>query len=163
MIRARWLLTFALLLPAPLLADDARELFQRGSKALSAGNAAEALAAFEAAYKAEPAPSLYFWIGEAHFALGHKARAARNYKLYLAKLPNGPNKAKAQARLEELKAPSVRKKSRRKVNLAEIDLGKITEPPPPTTLELPPAPGGPAGEGPQARAENPVGASLPPV
>src|SRR5258708_3838560 len=148
MIRANWLLlTFALLLPTPLFAADARELFQRGSKALVLGKGRQALAAFEAAYKADPTPSLYFWIGEAHRELGHKAKAAKYYRLYLAKLPNGPNKAEAQARLAELKAPPERKQSRRKLNLAEVDLGRTAPSPPPKKLELPPAPAAPAGPG----------------
>jgi len=125
MTRATWLLIFALLLPAPLLAADPRELFDTGAKALSAGKADEALAAFEAAYKEQPSPSLLFWIGEAHLALGHKERAARYYRQYLQKLPAGIKAGDAQMRLTLLKRePPERKRKSRSMALEEVDLSK---------------------------------------
>jgi hypothetical protein len=125
MMRAAWLPIFALLLPAPLLAADQRELFDAGAKALSTGRADEALAAFEASYKAEPSPSLLFWIGEAHLALGHKQRAARYYRQYLEKLPAGIKAGDAQMRLTLLKheLPEPKQKSR-SMALEEVDLSK---------------------------------------
>jgi len=125
MTRATWLLMVALLLPAPLFAADSRELFDTGAKALSVGKADEALKAFEAAYKAQPSPSLLFWMGEAHFAMGHKARAASYYRRYLAKLPAGIKAADAHMRLAVLKQeqPGQTKKNRR-LAMKEFELSR---------------------------------------
>jgi hypothetical protein len=107
------------------LAADPRELFDAGAKALSTGRADEALAAFEASYKAKPSPSLLFWIGEAHLALGHKERAAKFYRQYLEKLPAGIKAGDAQMRLTLLKheLPESKQKSR-SMALEELDLSK---------------------------------------
>src|SRR5260370_2073550 len=123
MTKAAWLLIFALLLPAPLLAADARELFDTGAKALSVGKADEALTAFEAAYKAQPSPSLLFWLGEAHLALGHKERAARFYQRYLDKLPAGITASDAHMRLAVLRQEHPGRKQRsRSLALGAVDL-----------------------------------------
>ncbi len=125
MTRATWLLTFALLLPAPLFAADARELFDTGAKALSVGKADEALTAFEAAYKAQPSSSLLFWLGEAHLALGHKERAAKFYRRYLEKLPAGIKASDAHMRLAVLKQETPeRKQKSRTMALEDVDLSK---------------------------------------
>jgi hypothetical protein len=131
MTRATWLLMVALLLPAPLFAADARELFDTGAKALSDGKADEALTAFEAAYKAQPSSSLLFWLGEAHLALGHKERAARFYRRYLEKLPAGIKASDAHMRLAVLKQemPERRRKSRT-LALEDVDLSKAEAAPP---------------------------------
>jgi hypothetical protein len=115
----------ALLLPAPLFAADARVLFDTGAKALSDGKADEALTAFEAAYKAQPSPSLLFWLGEAHLALGDKERAARFYQRYLDKLPAGIKASDAHMRLAVLKQEQPGRKQRsRSLALGEVDLSK---------------------------------------
>src|SRR5712692_8627964 len=112
-------LILGLLLPAQVFAADAHQLFETGVQALGAGNAGQALTAFEAAYKAQPAPSLLFWIGEAHRGLGHKERAAKYYRQYLDQLPDGPKSAEAKARLAELKKG---RPENRQLSLEEIDL-----------------------------------------
>src|SRR5260370_37159913 len=137
MTRATWLLIVALLLPAPLFAADARELFDTGAKALSVGKADEALAAFEAAYKAQPSPTLLFWLGEAHLALGHKARAARYYRQYLEKLPAGIKAADAQMRLSVLKQDTPeRKQKSRTMAWEDVDLNKADAARPPDRHHL---------------------------
>ena len=93
-----------LLVPAQVRAADARELFQSGSKALQAGKADEALKDFEEAYAAQPAPSLLFYIGEAHRALGHRAKAEQSYRKYIEAQPGGPKIAEAKKRFAELRA-----------------------------------------------------------
>src|SRR4051812_17195612 len=116
----RWLAVALCLSSAAWGAPDARELFQRGSKALEKGDDLEAVADFQAAYDAQPAPSLLYWLGEAHYKAGHSAKAEELFKQYLAKLPDGPKKAEAQARLDELKPAG--KPARRKVSLGEISM-----------------------------------------
>ena len=53
----------AAMVPSRSFAADARALFQSGSKALTDGNANQAVKDFEAAYAAQPSPSLLFWPG----------------------------------------------------------------------------------------------------
>src|SRR5260370_2227471 len=96
-------LILALMLAVQSFAADPHELYERGTRALAAGNARQALRDFTAAYKAQPASSLLFWIAEAHRELGHDERATRYYQQYLAQLPDGPKKAEAKARLAKLK------------------------------------------------------------
>ena len=112
-------LLLALGLPSPLLAATAHELFQTGAQALAAGKAAEALSAFEAAYAAQPSPSLLFWLGEAERASGHSVKAARYYRRYIKAEPNGTKKADALARLAERKAQTP---MHRGLSLEELDL-----------------------------------------
>ena len=118
----------ALQLPARVFAADAHQLFDAGQKALVVGQADQALKAFEASYKAQPAPSLFFWIAEAHRALGHKASAVRYYRQYLRRLPDGPKRADARARLAELKkGRAERDGNRGTLSLDEIDLARPAE------------------------------------
>lgn len=136
---------------SPLLAADARALFQAGSTALAAGKADEAVTNFEAAYAAQPSPALLYWLGEAHRTAGHPAKAAGYYRRYLKTAPRGAKRADAKARLAELKkaaAPGKRKKTRR-MRAAEMDLaGRPPQPelqlpgatPPAPPLDLPPPP-----------------------
>lgn len=114
-------------------ASDARELFQRGSKALERGDDLEAVADFDAAYAATPAPSLLYWMAEAHFKAGHSAKSEELFKRYLAEQPAGPKVAEAKARLEELKPG----RKHHKLALGEVTLAPArpakappTKPPP---------------------------------
>ena len=128
----------ALQLPAQAFAADSHQLFESGQKALVAGNADQALKAFEASYKAQPAPSLFFWIAEAHRALGHNASAVRYYRQYLRKLPDGPKRADARARLSELKkGRAERDGNHGALSLDEIDLARHEGAPAAPPLELP--------------------------
>jgi len=102
------LLVVAALASPQVSAADARALFQAGNKALSAGNADEAVKNFEAAYAAQPAPSLLFWLGEGYRAKGDSAKAKTFYEEYLKKMPNGPKVADARARLADLQAQPVK-------------------------------------------------------
>ena len=107
---------------------QARELFLQGQKALEAGQAKEALAAFEAAYKSGNAPSLLFYLAEANRAAGNSGKAVELYQEYLAKMPNGPKKADAETHIAELKkAPKKEKEAKRKVEVDAFDLG-VTAP-----------------------------------
>ena len=105
---------------AAAAAPDARTLFQDGEKALQAGDDLRAVADFEAAYAAQPAPSLLYWLGEAHFQAGHSAKAEDFFRKYLKAMPQGPKAAEAKARLVELKPAAPAKKTR--VTVGEIEV-----------------------------------------
>ena len=135
-MKALGLLILALLLPAPLFAADARALYEKGSQALAAGKADEAVSAFEASYASYPSPTTLFWLAEAERALGHNRKAVKYYRDYLKKAPGGPKVADASARLAELrKAPPVGKRRRREMSLAELDLRETAK-----RVKSPPAP-----------------------
>lgn len=133
------LFVLAILVSFSLAAADSREFFQRGTTALSAGKAEEAVTAFDAAYAAQPAPSLLFWLGEAHRAAGRDAKAAGYYRQYIAKLPSGPRVADARARLVELASTSPARGKPKRMELEELDLKLPTTVPPPV-LALPTSP-----------------------
>jgi hypothetical protein len=97
---------------SPLLAADARALFGSGASALQAGRADEAVKDFEAAYAEQPSPSLLYWLGEAHRAAGHSAKATSYYQLYLKNAPKGDKVASAQAALATLSKARPQKKTR---------------------------------------------------
>ena len=106
-------------------ADDvnaARESFQIGAKALTDGKPDEAVRAFEAAYAAKNAPSLFFFLGEAHRVAGHNDKAVEYYTKYISALPSGPKHAEAEAHLADLKKPT------RKMTLAVGDLDVHAKP-----------------------------------
>src|SRR5436190_9582204 len=110
MTRIIAIVALGLALPMRASAADARELFQQGSKALEAGNGAEALGAFEQAYKLQPSPSLLYWIGEAFRVAGNNKEAASYFQQYVDKLPNGPKAPEARARLAEFSSASKKSK-----------------------------------------------------
>lgn len=104
----------AMLVCARASADDvsaARELFQQGMKALEAGKPEDAITSFDSAFRIKAAPSLYFYLGEAHRRAGHAANAEDFYKLYLEKLPQGPKKPEAEAHLVELRAAAAKERA----------------------------------------------------
>lgn len=66
----------------------ARAHFQRAEQLSRQGQWREAIAAFEAAYRARPHPALFFNIGKCHEQLGEHAEALKNYREYLAQVPD---------------------------------------------------------------------------
>ena len=100
-------------------AAQSRDLFVMGQRAMAANKPAEALAAFQASYKVSNAPTVLFFIAEAQQAVGQEGKALATYEEYLAKLPNAPKKAEAQAQVAALKAKGV---TTLKIEIAELDL-----------------------------------------
>jgi hypothetical protein len=82
--------------------SEAEPHFQRGAQAYALGHFEEAIAAFESAYKLDPAPILLFNIAQANRHLGRKERALFFYRRYLEQAPAAPNRADAQRHVAEL-------------------------------------------------------------
>jgi len=82
--------------------SEAEPHFQRGAQAYALGHFDEAIAAFESAYKLDPAPILLFNIAQANRHLGRKERALFFYRRYLEQAPAAPNRADAQRHVTEL-------------------------------------------------------------
>jgi tetratricopeptide (TPR) repeat protein len=68
---------------APARADDARQLYQRGTTAYALGHFDEAATLFEQSFAISNVPALLFDAAQAHRLAGHKARALELYQSYL--------------------------------------------------------------------------------
>jgi hypothetical protein len=74
------------LAPGPARAADAeaRSHYARGAELYGQQHYAEALREFEQAYALHRSPAMLFTLGQAHYQLGHYARARRSLEDYLA-------------------------------------------------------------------------------
>jgi tetratricopeptide (TPR) repeat protein len=156
----RSLLPLLLLLPlgAPAHAQQteqarvqATEAYEAGVAAFKAKDFAEALARFERAYKLDPSPVLLYNLARTHQEMRHWTQAIEHFELYLARVPDGDDRADVEARVRTMRNL-----------LAEIEAAKAEPPseaPPP--VEPPPAEPPPA-EPPRAEARAEPAPSLRP-
>ncbi|MCA9559336.1 MAG: tetratricopeptide repeat protein, partial [Myxococcales bacterium] len=124
-------LLLLLSLGAPALAQpteqarvQATEAYEAGVAAFKAKDFAEALARFERAYKLDPSPVLLYNLARTHQEMRHWTQAIEHFELYLARVPDGDDRADVEARVRTMRNL-----------LAEIEAAKA-EPPP---AEPPPA------------------------
>jgi tetratricopeptide (TPR) repeat protein len=103
------LMLSTLLLPAPVLAapkqDDvaqARAHFKKGTELYRQARYREAIAEFEAAYKAKPHGVLHYNIAQCHEKLGDIPAALKSYHEYLRESPNAEDKAEVLAAMSNL-------------------------------------------------------------
>ncbi|MBK8479644.1 MAG: hypothetical protein IPL40_00470 [Proteobacteria bacterium] len=80
----------------------ARRHFRRGEAAFAAGDFRAALADYDRAFRLAPLAGLLFNIAQCHRNLGAHERAIYTYKLYLARLPEAPNREAVLALIAEL-------------------------------------------------------------
>jgi hypothetical protein len=105
MSRAIVAVIVALVLAAPAAADDvgqARELFDRGTRAYRAGNYREAIGHFEAAYRAKPAGAIHFNIAQCREKLEEWPGALRAYQDYLREVPDARDRAAVRASMGKI-------------------------------------------------------------
>src|ERR1700690_1483841 len=81
----------------------ARDHYIKGTRAYELGLYDEAIAEYMAAYKTKDDPALLFNLGQAHRLAGHATEALHFYKTYLAKGPQGANRADVESEMRELK------------------------------------------------------------
>jgi tetratricopeptide (TPR) repeat protein len=79
--------------------EQARQLAERGRAYHDAGDYADAIAAFQAAYVIAPSPGLLFNLAQAYRLAGDCNHAAWMYRRYLATNPVGQRRALAQTHL----------------------------------------------------------------
>jgi tetratricopeptide (TPR) repeat protein len=118
----------------------ARGHFQRAEAAFSEGRFDQALAGYEAAYKAKPLPGLLFNVAQCHRNLGKQERALFYYRRYLSLDPRTPNRAL----VEQLIGESEKKVAASRAAPA-ASASERTEPPP---IAAPPLPLGKTGSSP---------------
>lgn len=115
---------------------EARAHFKRGEKLFALGKFEDALAAYEAAYDANPLPELLFNIGQCHRNLEDYDAAIFSFKKYLRLKPNASNRRAVEKLIEELEeekaAAEEREREREEEQLGRVPLiTKDPDPPPP--------------------------------
>jgi hypothetical protein len=78
--------------------------YDKGKKAYAAGNFAEAVAEFEAAYAEWNTPEYLHDIGQAYRRLDRCNQAATSFEKYVAAKPDAPNRASVEHVIEQLRA-----------------------------------------------------------
>lgn len=110
------LFVYAVLLVAlgvPTLANadakaDAEAAYATGTAHFQAGRHADALAAFDQAYKLDPAPVLLYNIARCHEEMGDVEQARTNFRLYLKRVPDAPDRADVERRIRVMEAVAAR-------------------------------------------------------
>ncbi|MCU1384506.1 MAG: TonB-dependent receptor [Acidobacteria bacterium] len=80
----------------------ARAHYATGTSMFDLGRYDEAIAEYEAAYKAMNEPSLLYNIGQAHRLAGHPSQAIRFYRTYLTRVPNAENREEVHGKIAAL-------------------------------------------------------------
>lgn len=108
-MRARWGVLVLVLVCQPARADDklatAREHYRAATAAYEVGQFDEAIKEFSEAYKLKTDPTILFNLAQAYRLAGRKQDALRQYRMYLVKVPNAPNRAEVEQRIAELETP----------------------------------------------------------
>jgi tetratricopeptide (TPR) repeat protein len=89
----------------------ARGLFQAGAAAFDAGQFAEALEHFQAAYARSPRPKLLYNIGQAADRLRQDELALDSFRRYLAEVPDAEGREAIEARVRVLEQAVSEKKA----------------------------------------------------
>jgi len=76
--------------------DPARELFDRAEVHFNVSEFGQALELYRQAYKLHPLPGFLFNIAQCHRNLGQHRKAVFHYRIYLARLPDAPNRRDVQ-------------------------------------------------------------------
>jgi tetratricopeptide (TPR) repeat protein len=84
--------------------QSARDHYRKGSVAYELGHYDLAISEYEAAYRAFNEPSLLYNLGQAHRLAKHLDEALHFYRMYLVKVPDAPNRADVEARINALNA-----------------------------------------------------------
>jgi hypothetical protein len=95
-----------LLLPAVALADEqtttAREHYRRATNAFELGQFDESIREYSEAYRLRDDPAILYNLGQAHRLAQHPGEALHFYKMYLTKVPDAPNRAEVETKIDAL-------------------------------------------------------------
>lgn len=103
--RSLWVVAALLVVPVVAFGEDtgaAKREFQRGSTLYRTGQYREAIAAFEAAYKARPNGVVLYNIAQCHEKLGELKDALLYYRRYLEETPKADDRAQVEATIASL-------------------------------------------------------------
>lgn len=122
----------------------ARELYKQGTERFRGGKVAEALAAFQEAYRLDPHPVLAYNIARAHETLGQVEEAIAAFRLYLELDPRASDRGAVEQRIATLEADLDARRALEKRNdelaRAAADKRDVPPPAPPPPAEPSPAP-----------------------
>ncbi|HEX4459037.1 MAG TPA: hypothetical protein VIA18_13765, partial [Polyangia bacterium] len=82
--------------------QKAREALQEANQHYDLGEYGPALEAFKAAYRNHQEPALLFNIAQCERLLGQHEEAVREYRMYLIKVPDAPNRDSVKTLIEKL-------------------------------------------------------------
>lgn len=117
--------------------EAAKKHFRKAEKLFELGRFQDALKEYEAAYEAKALPELLFNIGQCHRNLGDYRAAAFQYKLYLRKRPDAPNRDAVNKLIEEVEQKLAAEEAAQKERERRERERKLVTPTPPP--EAPPA------------------------
>ncbi len=121
---------------------EARNVFEAGEVAFTAGRYADALAYFQRAYTLSQRPALLFNIALCQDRLREDDAAVEAYERYLTAVPRAPNREEVDSRLDALRAARARR-AQAAVSPANVARAANDEAPRDTTRSAAPAvPGG---------------------
>jgi tetratricopeptide (TPR) repeat protein len=84
---------------------EARQAFKEGVRLYDVHEYKDALAAFKRAYVKYESPLLFYNIAQCQRQLGNKTEAVQFYKMYLAALPNSPDRERVELIIQDLQHP----------------------------------------------------------
>jgi tetratricopeptide (TPR) repeat protein len=109
----------------------ARALFEEGQRQFRGGDFRTALRQFEQAYITKADPVFLYNVAQCYRRLGDPVAAAREYRFYLRRRPDAPNRADVEALIEDQEAEATRR---------GLDTDIPRPPPPPAKPPTPPPP-----------------------
>jgi tetratricopeptide (TPR) repeat protein len=120
--------------------DTAREEFKLGARYFEIADYPSALAHFKAAYLAFEDPAILFNIAQCERLLNHKQEALRQYRVYLQKKPDAPNRADIENIIQTLQEAI--NKDQRAATMPPVGVEEANKPPeqgaPPPEATKPP-------------------------
>jgi tetratricopeptide (TPR) repeat protein len=111
---------------APDAAKEARKAFEAGQKAFRLGKFAEAISAFETAYRTKPHPIIRVSIAKCAEQLDDLPRALRSYRTYLFELPDTADRGVVEKAITKLEHKLASRNVQQLMVLAEPADAKVS-------------------------------------
>jgi tetratricopeptide (TPR) repeat protein len=109
---------------------DAQRLARRSTLEYDVGHFEEALRDITQAYYLDPRPAMLFNLGQCHRALEHWKEAEYDFRNYLHKLPNAPNRDTVLKLIEEMHQHQSQSPPRPRPAAAQVIVQPPVQPPP---------------------------------
>jgi tetratricopeptide (TPR) repeat protein len=132
--------------------EEARQLYESGTRHYDLGRWDEAIAEYEKAYELRPDPSFLYNLAQTYRRKGDAKRALDLYRNYLRRVPKSPQREEVEEKIAALQ---------KQIDEAATRPSAPVEPAPPAVVPPAPAPGEPAVQPPTAAP--PVAPSPAPV
>lgn len=114
--------------------EKARRAFHKGRDYFKAGEYAKALEQLKLAYETKPHPVLLRFMGQTYYKMNKARLAIDHFKRYLEQAPKAPDRAKVEARIQELEMVLGADSSEEESASDEEQDGAVPAPPPPAAV-----------------------------